>query len=123
MTNVVNIKQNPDWLDAELWNDYLEYRRESKKPLTKVGEKRALLKLKRFIDEGGDQTLIIERTIECNWLGLFQQFKEEKRPVTQGNGRVTDNDIMRRGKQLGINPKPGESMQEYHRRIMGVERG
>lgn len=66
-------KQYPDWLDIELWQDFIEYRNEIKSPLTPKGEKRALRKLERLIAEGGDQELIIENTIiSGKWKGLFQ---------------------------------------------------
>lgn len=78
MNKVTNITSYPAWLDVELWRDYLTYRREVKKELTPTGEKRALMKLKRLIDAGGDQTAIIEKTIDIKWLGLFPQKPEVK---------------------------------------------
>lgn len=79
MGSVSQLKNYPAWLDLELWNDYLTYRREVKKELSPTGEKRALNRLKRLIDNGGDQTAIIEKTILCNWLGLFAQAPEENK--------------------------------------------
>lgn len=105
----------PEWLDVELWEDYVQYRKEIKEPLTKIGVKRSLMKLERMIDEGGDQTAIIERTIESGkWKGLFQTFKEEK-PVNKTIPKG-GNELVAMAATLGIHAKPGWSYDELRRR-------
>jgi len=89
MLKLVETPEYPDWLDQELWQDFIEYREEIKKPLTEVGKKRAIKKLRRLMDEGGDQTLILERTINSSalkpWTGIFQAKPEgeDGQPVKQ----------------------------------------
>jgi len=81
MPKVVEINPLPDWLDRELWTDFLQYRKEIDKRgvgLSPTGEKRALMKLERFIRDGGDQTLILENTItsKTGWAGIFMAKKD-----------------------------------------------
>lgn len=84
---VVNITPYPDWLDVELWNDYIQYRIEIKAPLTQVGEKRALMKLERLIAQGGDQTAMVEATINSKkqWAGIFYREAEVITPQNEGD--------------------------------------
>ena len=75
--------QYPEWLDVELWQTFVSYRerkyKETKKNIwTPEAERLGLRKLKRFIDQGGDQELIIMNTVEGGWSGLFQAMPEVK---------------------------------------------
>ncbi len=66
-------QQYPDWLDVELWQDFLQHRKEIKAEMTPTAEKRAIMKLDRLISAGGDQVSIIEWSIDKKYLGLFQR--------------------------------------------------
>lgn len=111
---VVKLNIAPDWLDKELWEDYLCYRSEIKKPLTETGQKRAVMKLKRFYDQGQNVDEIIEQSITNNWLGLFA--------VKQKLDTKDENSVLRTGRSLSVEPKPGESSFDYARRVLEAKR-
>ena len=112
---VIKLNIAPEWLDKELWEDYLAYRVEIKKPLTETGQKRAVMKLKRFYDAGQDVDEIIEQSITNNWLGLFS--------VKQKVDTKDEKNVLRNGKKMGVEPKPGESSFDYARRVLEANRG
>lgn len=84
MTNISKLpvkQQYPEWLDVELWQEYVEYRIDLKQPLTARAERMAMKLLGKFIKEGGDQQLIVMRTIvSAKWTGLFQAKSEDDKP-------------------------------------------
>lgn len=62
----------PEQLDQEAWEEYKQHRREIKRPLTPLAEKKALVKLLLLADECNcKQSQIIDQTIENGWQGLF----------------------------------------------------
>ena len=63
----------PEWIPGQLWDDFKEFRKEIKYPLTETGEFRAIKKLTRLRNEGYNIAAIIERSIERNYRGLFEQ--------------------------------------------------
>jgi hypothetical protein len=114
MLKVVPTNACPEWLDKELWDDYIAYRKELKKPLTAVGEKRAIMKLQRFYEQGQNVNEILEQSITNNWLGLFA--------VKQKVDTKDENNVLRTGKKMGVEPKPGESSFDYARRVLEAKR-
>lgn len=62
----------PDQLDTEAWAEYKQHRKEIRRPLTPLAEKKALVKLLNLADECRcKQSQIIDQTIENGWQGLF----------------------------------------------------
>jgi len=79
--NQGEVFQYPDWLNLELWNDYLQHRKEQKKPLKNKSISLAVKKLRKLMDAGHDQAEIIEQSIASGWLGLFP-VKDVKNSIT-----------------------------------------
>ena len=73
----------PDWLNIEIWEEFKKYRKEIKSPVTNHGEKLLIADLKKLVDEGQDQTGVINQTIKSGkWKGFYavknsQQFGQE----------------------------------------------
>ena len=61
----------PEWLDPELWTDWISHRMELGKPLTPTGERRCLKKLERWHEMGVDLDAQIDHAIEARWRGLY----------------------------------------------------
>ena len=70
VSNVVN-EPYPKWLNIELWKEYVEHRKEIKSPMSERAERMGINKLGRLIDEGNDQTDLLETAIFNNWKGLW----------------------------------------------------
>lgn len=61
----------PEWLDAELWHEWIAYRREDKnKPASERSQKMTLRKIERLISQGYDGNRLIETAIEREWQGI-----------------------------------------------------
>lgn len=58
----------PDWVDASVWSEWEQHRRELRKPLTARACKAQI----EFLDAHRDvHTEIIRQSIRCSWTGLF----------------------------------------------------
>ena len=66
----------PDWLNADVWNEWVAYRKEIKKTLTPISIKR---QLKLLEENKADHIEIIETSIRNGWTGLFP-VKNKKPP-------------------------------------------
>jgi hypothetical protein len=68
----------PNWLNKESWQEWLEYRKESKKKMTAITVKKQL----KFLSlHTKDHVKIIENSISHGWTGLFElqnDFKKSK---------------------------------------------
>ena len=67
----------PQWLNFDIWSEYVTHRNELGKPLTRTACNRVIVKLEKLMQEGNDPTAVIEQTLENGWHGLF---------VIKGNG-------------------------------------
>lgn len=67
----LRLVSSSDWLPQAEWEEFLEHRKELHRPVTQVGAKRLLAKLKRFYDEGQDLKAVLDRSMENGWTGLF----------------------------------------------------
>jgi Fe2+ transport system protein B len=63
----------PDWLNKEVWNNWLSYRKERKKTLT---EQTIKLQLKELEKDKPNHAQIIEQSIKNGWLGIFPLKKD-----------------------------------------------
>lgn len=67
----------PDWIDKELWSDFLEVRRVKKAPNTNRAIKLLITELTGLRDLGAEPQKIIEQSIKGGWTG-FYPLKENK---------------------------------------------
>jgi phage replication O-like protein O len=77
----------PDWLDMDLWKEFLKHRKhisKNKKSLSERAEKINITELKKFIDEGYTQGQIINLAIAREWKGFYRpQEPPTQKPVQQ----------------------------------------
>lgn len=63
----------PEWLPPELWREWVEYRRQLKKPIkTQQGVSGALNKLIKFREQGYSTEVVIRGAMENEWRGLYE---------------------------------------------------
>ena len=73
----------PEYLDPELWSEWITYRREDKKkPASDRSQRMTLRKLERLEAEGYDTNRLIEHAIEHEWQGIYA-VEEYKRGTTK----------------------------------------
>ena len=66
------------WVDAQAWDDFVQFRKEIKKPLTETAVKKNLEFLSKFKNQ---QKEIIDTSIRSRWQGLFppkNQFQSDE---------------------------------------------
>lgn len=81
----------PSFLNLKVWNEWIEYRKESKKKLTPLTVKQQL----KFLGEHSkDHSAIIERSIQNGWTGLFPLDNKNKGKPYGGNDYVRDRQKM-----------------------------
>jgi DNA-binding transcriptional ArsR family regulator len=73
----------PGWLSRETWTEFVEHRRESKKPLTERAAKANIRKLSELRSKGQDPRAVIDQTIAGGWTGLFDVKTSRKAPKAQ----------------------------------------
>ena len=61
----------PDWLPAKIWNDFVQYRRQKKQPLTSHAMELAIKKLAEFRQQGSDPEKVLQQSIMNGWTGVF----------------------------------------------------
>lgn len=61
----------PEWLDPEIWRDFIQFRKEIKKPIFEIGESRMLKKLER-LSVDCDYRDILDRSIVNNWQDIYE---------------------------------------------------
>jgi len=72
----------PEWLNTSTWDDFKQHRKELKKPLSPLAEKKALNLLTKLRMMGNDPESVINTSIVNGWSGLFEIKKtyiEEKK--------------------------------------------
>jgi len=94
----------PDWLDPEVWFDYVDHRRTIKKPMSKRAKELAIMKLDN-LRQSEDPRFIVDRSIDSGWAGLFPQKEKQQ------------SSMAREAESKGESARPGESYDEYYARI------
>lgn len=62
----------PEWLDSELWQEWIAYRREDKKkPASDRSLRMTIKKLDKLRGQGYCPALLIEKAIEAEWQGIY----------------------------------------------------
>lgn len=67
----------PAWLDETDWNNFVQHRKEIKKPMSDLSKKKTILRLEKFLKEGQNVSDVINNSIANGWTGLFK-ISEEK---------------------------------------------
>lgn len=76
----------PDWLPADVWAAWIEYRAKMRKPMTDHAQKLSIRELEKLRISGDDPAEIINQSIMRGWTGLFSVKKdfapaEHKKPT------------------------------------------
>jgi hypothetical protein len=76
----------PDWIDAEIWEGYLDVRKAKKAARTPRAYRAVVKQLEAFRARGHDPNAILETSIRSNWTDVYE-------PKTNGgsNGHIFEN--------------------------------
>jgi len=78
----------PDWLDKTAWNNYRDYRKKIRHPMTEHAERLAINKLRTLMEAGCNPTEVIEQSILNSWRGLFEIKSGKGHPDKQFSDRI-----------------------------------
>jgi hypothetical protein len=76
----------PDYIDPDLWTDFIQHRKEMKKKLTPTSTRYLLKKLARYHSEGIDVNASIMQALEGTWQGIFP-YEKANRAKQNGSGQ------------------------------------
>ncbi len=75
----------PDWIDVDVWNDFEEFRKSEKKPMTDRSKRLNVKELARIkADTGDNPNDVLNQSIRNSWTGVFPikqnstKFKEKQ---------------------------------------------
>ena len=107
----------PEGVNVSLWNDYLKVRKAAKKPLTDTA-------LKGLIREAEKAKITLSDALqtccERSWVGFKAEWIEkpittQDRPHQKWDATLAG--IVAKGKELGIEARPGETEGQYRERV------
>lgn len=75
----------PEWLDKKAWSEWVQHRKELKKPLTKSTITKQLAFLEKDILI---HIAIINQSIQNGWAGLFDLKREQAKPMSKQGGQM-----------------------------------
>lgn len=111
---------HPDWLPKDAWDAYIAMRKSMGKKYvaTEYAQKLLIKKLEGWRNEGQDVEEIINQSIERSWTGLFPIKQEGQKK--EAAWWSTDELTLKKGRELHMEPKRGESLYDFRKRIRVV---
>lgn len=107
----------PDGVTDVLWNDFLKLRKAKRLPLTAT----ALQGIVREANKAGLSVPdVILMCCERGWGSFKAEWVENKDKGANKAWWSTEQGILTKGRELGINPRAGESMSEFKGRIQSA---
>lgn len=110
----------PEWVDAKAWAGFVAMRKTIKKPLTEHALPLAIKKLEKLRSLGHDPKAVLEQSTFHSWQGLFE-IKADTGVGGNGKGDMSwlfsEKGTQAKGQELGIEARPGESMDAYRDRL------
>ena len=73
----------PDWLPIKAWDEWVEYRRSSKKPMSQLASTKFLNQLETFVKDGYDPVKLIDLAIASGWRTVYPRDEAK----TKGNSK------------------------------------
>lgn len=104
----------PDWLPLDSWNGWIASRKN--KP-TAEAKRLAIIELEKLQVLGHDPKAVLEQSTMRGWTGLFPLKTEEPKKNGAPVWWASDSSIEAKGRELGLNPRPGENWQQFKGRI------
>lgn len=90
----------PDWLDAELWAEWVAYRKAARKPMTQRAEELAIAKLGEICAQGFTAKNVIENAIVSGWQGLYAPKTQPSRGISTTYGGNRQQQLEERNRRV-----------------------
>lgn len=117
-----------DFPPMEAWEEFKRMRKGLRKPMTAYAEGLMLNRLRKLVgDEGQDAKSVLDQSIMNSWQNVYPVRVEQKqqqatapaqlRVVPNPNWWCSDGGIIAKGRELKMDPRPGESYGAFKDRI------
>ena len=73
----------PDWLPAKAWDEWVEYRNSTSKPMSQLASTKFLNQLETFVKDGYDPVKLIDLAIASGWRTVYPRDEAK----TKGNSK------------------------------------
>lgn len=84
----------PDWISPKLWREWVEYRRQLKKPIkTQQGVTGMLKKLEEFRGKGHEPEAVIREAMANEWQGLFEPKNSQVTHARNQSGSMAERSL------------------------------
>ncbi len=78
----------PDWLPPDAWHDWHTFRNQ-RKGWTPKARELSLATLRRLHADGNDPVMVINRSIECGWTGLFPLPENDRHAASPSSRKLS----------------------------------
>jgi hypothetical protein len=105
---------------VKIWEEWITFRKEMKKPLTETTIKKQIKHLEQF--EVHNSILMIEQSIQNGWLGIFELKKDYKKDTIKADYSLMDNKALQQYYEKlrqQNEPERFEALLEINRRKSG----
>ncbi|MDO6718835.1 helix-turn-helix domain-containing protein [Psychrosphaera sp. 1_MG-2023] len=68
----------PNWVDKNLWKDFLEHRKKLRKPMTNRAQELIISDLEKLTEKGYCATKLVEYSIKLGWQGIFEPQNQDR---------------------------------------------
>lgn len=111
----------PDWLPLQEWKDFEEMRIKIKKPLTDRAKQLIVTQLEKLKDSGHDPAQVLLASVVNAWSGVFPMkdnlTASQVAKTKEAPWWTSDQSILKKAQELGMQARAGESWQELRSRI------
>ena len=111
----------PDWVPLESWQGFVEMRTKSKSAFTERAKTLLLAELLKLKEAGGDPVKILDQSTANGWKGVFA-IKGNGAGKSDGSWLFSDKGTQEKGREVGLEARPGESMEGFRDRIRMAQR-
>ncbi len=78
----------PEWLPLKDWEEFVEMRRETDRPMTLLAKRKQLFALGKLRSKGNDPAMVLQQSIEHAWESLYDvkpDFRQSSKPTPQSH--------------------------------------
>ena len=107
----------PSWVDSEAWKGFEAMRIKIRKPLTERAKGMIITELMNLKDQGHDPNAVLEQSERYAWVGVFPIKQQQSGGGAHVQWYASEAGIIAKGKEIKMDPRPGESMMSCKARI------
>jgi uncharacterized protein YdaU (DUF1376 family) len=106
----------PNWMPLRSWSEFVEGRRQSRKPLTPIAAKILIRKLEGFHDRGLDVAAALDASTAAGWQGVFEPRQDTRQTkLHQPQKSAYQTDLAKKLGAMGLmDEEPADLMADFN---------